>query len=355
MEKQLHFIVGIGRSGTTILSKLLNKFTDVHCMPEANFLVFFLYKFRHKTHFTSSEIKLIFDEIELYCLTHPLVGWDFEIQKVKQSVINIAEASQKLTYIEICKIIYKNFKVLGSKKENAHVLMDKNPSYSIFIDKISAFIPNAKFIWIVRDHRANILSRKESIYLKSPNIAYNATRWKLYNRDILRFKKKYPEKVLLVKYEDLVLNYDKESLKINQFLNISQNIENTEYQKKQSIKIDNYHIQEKYKERFLKKYSDLNKELNGDRLHVWKEKLSQEEIELCDVICSKIAKSVGYKINMPLSLVKSITLIIKYTFPIIRGYVDIYKDKIIYYSPIKIKLERLQKRYTEMGFIKRAN
>lgn len=41
MEKQLHFIVGIGRSGTTILSKLLNKFTDVHCMPEANFLVFF--------------------------------------------------------------------------------------------------------------------------------------------------------------------------------------------------------------------------------------------------------------------------------------------------------------------------
>ena len=34
-KTQLHFIVGIGRSGTTILTKLLNMYKDIHCMPEA--------------------------------------------------------------------------------------------------------------------------------------------------------------------------------------------------------------------------------------------------------------------------------------------------------------------------------
>ncbi len=353
MEKQLHFIVGIGRSGTTILSKLLNKYADVHCMPEANFLVFFLHKFRHKTHFSETDIQLVFEEIELYTLTHPLVGWDFNIKEVKASIIEQVAISKEITYTDLCILIYKNFKVQGINKNKAQLLIDKNPSYSIFIDKISVAIPNAKFIWIVRDHRANILSRKQSIYLKSPDVAYNATRWTLYNQDIFNFCNNNPNKVLLIKYEDLVLNYNQVALRLQNFLGVSSNMELTNSLDKQAIKIDEYDIKDEYKERFIKKYSDLDKELNGDRLNVWKEKLSESEIQLCDAICSDLAKEFGYDSYKTINRFKKLLLKINYFIPILKGYIDIYKDKFIYFAPIHLKINRLRKRYTKLGFVKK--
>lgn len=353
MEKQLHFIVGIGRSGTTILSKLLNKFVDVHCLPEANFLVFFLNKFKNKKTFSVNDIREIFEEIDLYALSHPWVGWEFDIELTKKYLEDVISKNEVITYQEICKLIYENFVVTCIDKSNSKLLIDKNPSYTIFTNEISQVFPESKFIWIVRDYRANILSRKQSVFLKSPNIAYNATRWLLYNKRANSFYQKNKDRTILIKYENLVLKNEEETEKLTHFLEIKPIFEAIDFEKKQTINLDSFNVSEQYKNRFIKKYSDLNKTLNSDRLDVWKEQLSEKEIKICEVICSSFAKNVGYQPSLNISKYTKIKIITICLPSILKGYLDIYKDKILYYFPTKIKLNRLKKKYIELGFIKK--
>lgn len=352
-ENKLYFIIGIGRSGTTLLTKLLNKYKDIHCLPEANFLVFFLHHYKTKTSFSKNDIDQLFEEIDLYALSHPWAGWKLDIQETKKYILNAASNTKSISYQELCKIIYKQFEVVGFNKENAKLLIDKNPSYTIFTNEISHAFPESKFIWIVRDYRANVLSRKQSVFLKSPNIAYNATRWRLYNERALQFFQTNKERTLLIKYEDLVANHDLVTEKLVQFLNIEPAIETLDFEEKQRLDLTSFEIADKFKERFMKKYSDLNKTLNSDRLEAWKEQLSKPEIQICDAICSPFALELGYESSFNLSQFENIKIKIKCWKPILQGYFDIFKDRLLYYAPISLKLHRLKKKYISLGFIKR--
>ncbi|MBK6985222.1 MAG: sulfotransferase [Bacteroidetes bacterium] len=349
-KTQLHFIIGIGRSGTTILTKLLNTYKDIHCMPEANFLVFFLKKFSDKNIFTKKDIEQIFEEIKLYSYSHPWVGWNFDPEEAKSNVLKALQLNSELKFPELIKLIYKQFNVDGTDKTSANIIIDKNPSFTIFVNQIHKTFPESKFIWIVRDYRANILSRKQSVFLKSPNIAYNAVRWKIYNQIAYNFYKKNKDKVILVRYEDIVKD-DAIIEKIASFLSVD--TRKKENENIQSINLEAFNIEEKYQERFKKKYSDLNKKLNSDRINSWQEQLSESEIRICDALCYKVAETVGYNPLFKSSIFSIIKTYITQILPVSSGYFDIFKDKILFYFPLQFKLNRLKKRYIEIGFIKK--
>jgi len=320
-------------------------------LPEANFLVFFLNQFKNKQSLKKEDILLIFEQIELYGLSHLWVGWQFDLEMTKNECLQLITKQSNITYPQLCTIIYRNFKVLGADKQNAEMLIDKNPSYTIFATKISKVFPNAKFIWIVRDYRANILSRKQSVYLKSPNIAYNATRWKLYNEAAYSFFCENPNKTILIKYEDLIEKNEIITKQLEAFLNIKPDFEVDNFEQSQIINLDNYQLADKFKERFVKKYSDLNKTLNSNRLNAWKEQLTKDEIKLCDAICQPSASKIGYEPMFEINRFKKIKYILNSLKWVCLGHVDIFKDKILYYFNGKIKIKRLKKKYIELGFI----
>jgi hypothetical protein len=164
---------------------------------------------------------------------------------------------------------------------------------------------------------------------------------------------KNKHKVLLIKYEDLVSNYEGVELKLIQFLNITPSKELNLNEGQQKVNLDEFKMADKFKDRFSKKYSDLNKTLNSDRLSVWKEQLTEKEIELCDVICSSVAKKIGYDPISNVSLPKKARILISNFAPICLGYFDIFKDKLLYYVSPSLKIKRLHKKYIELGFIKK--
>ncbi|MBS1637151.1 MAG: sulfotransferase [Bacteroidetes bacterium] len=348
--EKLYFIIGIGRSGTSILNKMLNGLRDVHCMPEAIFLVFFLSRFRHKSHFRKEDIECIFDQIYTYGLSHPWVGWSFDAVVAKEDIYERLQKQSALSFGEICLVIYRHFRVQGYDKSSAKVLVDKNPSSTIFTDEILEQYPNTRFIWMVRDYRANILSRKQSASLRSPDVAYNAMRWRLYNTRAYRFSRRHPDRVLLVRYEELVSEYQLQMAKITSFLGVSSDQETAPAP---VVDIDAHNVAEKYRERFSKKYSDLNRPVNADRLYSWKQHLSESEIMICDAICGKIAMKLGYEPVTDLPFYVKMQVFCRHLPSIIRGYADILKDRILYKLPGSWKLKRLKKKYTEFGFIEK--
>ena len=350
INKQLHFIVGIGRSGTTLLTKLLNNHPDIHCLPEANFLAFFLQKYKNKKNFTSTEVDTIFIQIKLFSLSNPWVGWELNIDKTKQIIFKWIEKNNEINYQNLCKIIYSNFEVVGFDKENANTLIDKNPSFTLFLDQINQTFTNSKFIFIVRDYRANILSRKQSVYLESANISYNSYRWNFFNKNVISFQEKNKDKVLLVRYEDLITNPDFELKKACNFLNLKDDYiltnENDQYKNLPS----NISVLSKHNNRFEKKYTDLSKSINTDRLDSWRKELTTDEIKTCEAICGNFAENFGYKTIHKIDFIERKVMQFKNIKYFIKAFISVYKEQIIFYITPTIKLKRLRKVYKDLGF-----
>ena len=328
-DKKLYFIVGAQRSGTTLLSKLLNNHPDIHCMPEANFFIFFLHAFKDKRSFSGSDIELIFEQIYLYSLYHPWVGWEFDLEKTREEFYRDFTEKQ-ISYVELCKAIYEKFKVEGVGKENASILLDKNPIYSLFTEKIKSSIPDAKFILMIRDYRAHVLSRKQSVDFESPNIAFNALHWKLLNKIARKFQEENPDRVLAVKYEDLIQNKKNELNKICSFLNISADEDIFENSVKYKADTAGFDIPQNFKKRLDKKYTDLDKPINTDRMDSWKTELTKNEILLCDAICGNFAKPLGYKTHFEQGFLSERTIKLKHFPALLAAYLEIKKELIVY-------------------------
>ncbi len=349
-NKQLHFIIGIGRSGTTILNKILNSHPAIHALPEANFLLFFLNDYKHVSRFTEEHIELIFQQIGIFALSHPLVGWELDMEKAKEKLIRLV-AEQEMSYSTLCKTIYSEIKVSGKDKSDATMLIDKNPAFTLSVDQLEKNFPEAKFILLVRDYRANVLSRKQNAYLKSPRVPYNATRWRVFNEIAYEFYKKHGKKVLLMRYEDLVSEYDASMKNVFAFLNVKEEeMKETELSNVDVTKMD---IADEHKKYFKKKYDDLSKPINTNRVNAWQTELTKQEITECDAICGNFASVFGYEAFAPVSFLKKSGILLKNIFIIIPSWLDIKKDQLLYHISAKTKMNALIKRHESLGFIKR--
>ncbi len=344
-EKEISFIIGMGRSGTTLLSALLNQHPEVHATPEAVFLIFFLDAWKNKTRYSENDIDMIFEQIQYFAYTHPFFGWTFDEKEMKRSMKEFVK-DRDVTFHALCSFIYEGFKVDNMDKSGARILADKNPSYLLFADKLSEAFPQAKFIYIVRDYRANILSRKESPDLRTPELRHNAWLWKFYNLRALTFMKDNPAKVIMIKYEDLVEHKEREMKRAFTFLGLDPALVRNESQYS-NLKKEGHKFPEGQDGRFEKKYGDLNKPVNKDRLEAWKTGLSAKEISICDSICHTTGEKFGY---LPSGRIGTVLPYMKQYF---AAKMEIWKERWIYHLSPKIKLARLKKVYTYSGYIQK--
>ena len=93
-------------------------------------------------------------------------------------------------------------KAKGIKKDT-RLIGDKNPGYSIYPDRLKEILPDAKFIYILRDYRDNYQSIR-NIDFELPIVSVVVYKWKHFYRKALQAVKKYPDSFIIVKYEELV-------------------------------------------------------------------------------------------------------------------------------------------------------
>jgi hypothetical protein len=351
MNKELCFIIGIGRSGTTVLSRVLNTHPQLHCLPEANFLVFFLNSYKNKTQFSFADIDLIFEQILVYSHSHPWYGWwTFDIETARQNAYKASE-NKSLDYIGLCKLIYTHFKVVNENKESSSFLIDKNPSNTLYVDEIHRAVSSARFIWILRDYRANVLSRKQNTDLKSGNVAFNAQRWVLFNKIALRFSSNNKKNVCYLRYEDFISNTESEMERLFSFIGVD-TADVTDINRIHTIRPEEFEIHSHLKERIYKHYKNWNQPLNNSRLDAWKEELNEKEIRICDAICGDFARKFGYKMHFQMNGLQRMGIKLRYAVPILKAWFDISKDHMIYYAPAALKLKRLKIRYKKLGLFR---
>ncbi|PCI96749.1 MAG: hypothetical protein COB15_09175 [Flavobacteriales bacterium] len=335
-EIKRFYILGIGRSGTTLLVNILNRHSETLATPESVFIQFFYASFKNRTSFSKTDVNAILDFIKVNEKLQPFINWDFNYKYFDALLYPL-----KINYDELINVILLQFIPPEKKGQNIKVLIDKNPGNSLFGEALFKLNKNSKAIIMIRDYRANILSRKEKKHWRSTNVIYNAIRWLKFNNALFRLSNKFSNRTLFIRYEDLVTDGEKTVKKITTFLDIPFSLDLLEPKtKKYKDRIKEYkYLNEKHQGILNSKIDSINMPLYKGRIDKWKTGLPINEIKHCDVICSKFGSKFNY-----LEYNNSIPSdqLIKFSLPFIQGYLSIIKQQVLFRVPYGIKLKRLK-------------
>jgi hypothetical protein len=241
------FIVGNGRSGTTMLGEILTK-ADVGRSFEGHFVTKALKKFGF-SRLSNESIKDLVTLIESY-------------ESSKLFSVNL----DKNKYYESNGVVAKDIIVdalemiaAGHRRKQ---WIEKTPNYIYDLSLILTAFPRAKIIFMLRDGRdvANSVLQKS---WGANNIYYAGLSWKTanYPKTVLSDKR-----VLLVKYEELLTNPERGLKNIDDFLDI------------ECERLDKY-------------VASINKQ----KMNRWRQTLSDRQIRTFEAVAFDCLKHYGYE------------------------------------------------------------
>ncbi len=289
------------RSGTTTLSKFIDCFESVSLRNDP---LFFFFRSLRNTIYRESGNKnkkkfghYIFNNLEkkIFKKIHK-INLKKKIKNKKKLIdeilINIKKYQPDLKE-QIKKNKGKTYYTFLKNFLSEISKLKKNVNYAGFKEVwITEFYPclkknfnNSKFIFLVRDPRAVIasaLNNKKNLY----DIYFLINQWRKISGLSTSYYDNDKAKILLIKYENFIKNFDKETKKICIFLrikNVSPKmiIKNLKFEKKW---VQNSTYKKKSKH-FFNNYS----------LDIWKRKLSKSQIKFIEFILYEEMKILNYK------------------------------------------------------------
>ncbi len=276
------FIIGRPRSGTTLIRMILDAHPNILVPPESPLILRLYNKYRKiKTWDTTTKEKFVADLFSVRKFEY----WNIDREKLRQKIL---EAPETATFQELVRLAYFYNKSPFCKKDIL-LLGDKNPVYSIPVKRISKIFPDARYIYITRDYRDQILSMLR-VKLLIPDLVFLAFRWKLSARNVLSLRKMFPEKFYSFRYEDFVVEPEKYTRGICGHLGIEFDPAMLKY----------YEEEEKIKAKFPKEqfelfFSNLFKPIQADKVGQWKEKMIEDDVRIAEMVTGKYGKLLGYQ------------------------------------------------------------
>jgi hypothetical protein len=312
---QMNFIIGPGRSGTTLLVLILNETQECIATLEIKHFLYFYEKYRKVTVVTEELISDYENYLTLLKQSkqNPLYN-DNSI-----SMGTLLELGKPINFSQLTKLIHLMFLNTNNRITQIKSIVDKNPFYTFHTDKVKEVFPAAKFLCMMRDPRAYILSNRQSqkSFIKIKSVFYYAQAWKYHANKIDEILHDNSKQSKLIFYEDLVLKKELTVQEIVTFFGLTYNenlfqfhktIEEIKKGKEDTIKLD----------RTKKKIEDLSNPINTLRLESWKSELTQREQKKIEFVLRNTINKMGYKKKHRLTLFEKIEFSIFGTFAYLR-------------------------------------
>jgi len=333
---KIHFIIGSGRSGTTLLYRILNHNKNCISSPEIRHFIYFYKKY----HSVESVSQCLIEDIHNYCIVFSKSKAKFLVDNIDFSYLKLLVIGDKITYSQLTKLVY--ILMFGNNKAPSQikVIVDKNPFYTFQIDKIVQIFPEAKFIALVRDYRAYVLSNRENqkSYYRVKSVFYYAFIWNHYTRKLMSLKDKYSEKIILIKYENLVNEHESNLKKITDFIGLSYGSEMLNYSDDLDIELS--------KSESNKTLNKLNRPINSSRINAWKTTFSKDELLKIEFVSHKYGELLGYKSTYSLTNLTSKILFILISLPAkirVGLFFFLNSSKIHHYLNVQVKAKHNEK------------
>ncbi len=314
------FILSLNRSGSTLLSSMLNAHSRIIGLPESSFILNIAIHFQ-KSKYSNSDYEKI-----LACLWIRMKVFEKVWNIDKTALLEKLQQDQPQCLEQIIKEIQLQY----STKKDVNLIIDKNPIYNHFLNLLDSTFHGNKKIILVRDYR----DRFHSLISGFPRISYfkqlfHHFSWSIQMREYVKVNDKNPHSVILIRFEDLILSTEETLEKICVFLGIPFEKNILENRIKSTPNFSE-NIELALKHKSTNQALDLN-QLNKSEL------IPLKDLKALHFFNSKLGKRFGYSSDVQLTLFEKIMIVLKH-LPVLLGYrLFFFVTKLSYYMPISIQ------------------
>ena len=278
MDK-LIFIVGVGRSGTSLLQSMLSSQSHINITPESHFIKNYMSSDKKIKRLRNRGI----NNLERLFLN------DKNILKSNIDINLILSKYKQKNNFELNKV-FENFQKLHLNVMNKKIGGEKDARNIDYLFIIKKYFPNSKVILIYRDPRDVVLSKSKANWSSHrPNWLHSLIGNSQLCKGLIDGPRLFKKNFTKIKYEDLLENPKKELEKICDFINIKFEDRMLEFQqtaKKLFVKKDEMQF----------KYNNF-KPLIKNNNNKWVNNLTSNEIWFIQSTNFKLFKKLNYDIH----------------------------------------------------------
>lgn len=200
VNKQVIFLTGVGRSGTTLLQGMLNAHSQITFPPETHFFKRYILGY-----LTNNKLPSV-DQLEKDPYLRRLD------ETTRNAIVNKSYGSKEAFQEAFLQIM---------QNEDAKVCGDKDTEYVRYLPHLKLLFPQAFFIHIKRDPRDVILSRLKTEWGGKRSLAFHVAEYQYYIKEVIHLGPQLFEgRYLELRYEDLLEDPEKELNKLLRVLNL---------------------------------------------------------------------------------------------------------------------------------------
>ena len=277
------FILGRPRSGTTLLRTLLDVHPNINIPLENSGMIHLYFKYRKVKNWDRKKLNNLFKDFRNLNF---IETWNLDWDHI-EAIFN-QTSDKQLYFHEIIRAYYFHYQSEFTK-EQISCLGDKSPLNSLYSLELYQAFPNAKYIHLVRDYRANLASMsKHDIF--SPSSTAMLMQWRKSANQITKLAKEHPGNFLQIRYEDLVMDPEATYEKICRFLKVEYipDLLDPKYRKNAISNIYNDATIAQW-------HPDLSGKISTSNIDKWRSELSSGSVRKAEYIARKTGQIFHYE------------------------------------------------------------
>lgn len=291
------FIVGHGRSGTTLIRKILSSHSRISILPETHFM---------KRVDSQKNIHGTPENFDVFWKSY--TSWiRFKYLDIdKDSCLKLIDEYGDRTFQNIFRAVITEYKKKSGKPRGG----EKSPSHIRYLPVLFEWFPNARIIIMQRDPRAVIASKLNTPWVRERinpaslrrgffidsrlrELILATDTWSNIYNEIVPAWESDP-RVLVVSYEKLCDNPQKEVRTICQFLGETFEEEMLTVQKRKNVSSQTGSLQDDRVKQWEQHHKKTEEPISTDSLQKWTKNLSKIEIAIVEARCGEKMKKIGY-------------------------------------------------------------
>lgn len=190
------FVVGMPRSGTTLVARMLSTHSGLAISPETHYFT------KHHDRFEQAgglaDRDAARDFVQYLLSTRELADFGFTEPERQQILARVSQTPRPND-----ATVLRNVLEAYAQKQAKPWVGEKTPEHLRHVPKLADLFPDSRFVCVIRDARDVSLSWR-GVPWNRGDVLYHAWLWRRYSRLSTALAHRYPERFLEVRYEDLV-------------------------------------------------------------------------------------------------------------------------------------------------------
>ena len=271
------FVVGSGRCGSTLLRMMLASHSRLSIPPETWFLVPLVRQFSIDRPLNAEEIE---GAVAVITGHYRWPDMKIDAQKFRHAVSQLMRPHVR----DLAEVVYRwHMQAEGKARWG-----DKTPIYIEILPELARMFPGSRFIHLVRDGRDVAKSFKATGWDTGGRWLHDNTReWMKAVRCHWRWmSSEFRERILLVRYEDLVINTEATLRQICKFIDEEFEPQMLTWQER---------VDEQVPEREQVRHTKLKSRIDAEGVARWRKEMSAREVFIAEAFMGPHLTRLGYQ------------------------------------------------------------